>query len=228
MKVRTHIVTFFALAATALAVMPRVTLAQSTVSGRVLLQEKPGETTTDIDKAVIYLVPKSGAPRVTEMKSQMAMNGRAFVPRVRVVTTGSSIEYPNQDVFSHNIFSTAPGATFDLETYGNGKSKTAQFKKAGAFPIYCNIHSKMTAYVVVVNTPYFTQPAVDGRWTLNGVPAGKYELHVWHERATELVKDAIVTSTGAVNVDATLDARGFKFAEHKNKLGVSYSSAIRY
>jgi plastocyanin len=211
----------------ALAAAPDVALAQGAVSGRVTLQEKPGETTKDIENAVIYLVPKNGAARFSEMKSQMAMSGRAFDPHVRVVTTGSTIEYPNQDVFSHNIFSTAPGATFDLDTYGHGKSKSTQFKKAGAFPIYCNIHSKMTAYVVVVNTPHFTQPSADGRWTLTGVPAGKYEMHVWHERATELVKDLDVASTGTAGADAALDARGFKFTEHKNKVGVDYP-AVRY
>jgi plastocyanin len=201
--------------------------AQGAVSGRVTIQEKPGETTSDLANAVIYLVPKVGTARFSEQKTQMAMSGRQFSPRIRVVTPGSTLEYPNQDPFSHNIFSTAPGAAFDLGVYGSNTSKSTTFKKAGAFPVYCNIHAKMTAYVVVVATPYYGQPTADGRWSLPSVPAGKYELHVWHERAPELIKAIDLTASGMAGVDATLDAKGFTVAEHKNKFGQKYSD-IRY
>ena len=147
-------------------------LSQGAVSGRVAMQEKPGESTKDFDGTVIYLVSKGAPARFTETKAQMAMSGRQFSPRVRVVTTGSTVEYANQDPFSHNIFSTAPGAAFDLGTYGGGIAKTTSFKKAGAFPVYCNIHAQMTAFVVVVSTPYFTQAGADARWKIAGVPAG--------------------------------------------------------
>ena len=202
--------------------------AQSSVSGRVTIQEKVGETTSDLANAVIYLVSKSGPTRYSEQKTQMAMSGRQFSPRIRVVTSGSTLEYPNQDPFSHNIFSTAPGASFDLGVYGSNTSKSTTFKKAGAFPVYCNIHAKMTGYVVVVATPYYGQPTADGRWTLAGVPAGKYELHVWHERTPEIIKGVELAAGGMSGVDATLDAKGFTVAEHKNKFGQKYSDAIRY
>jgi plastocyanin len=202
--------------------------AQGSVSGRVTIQEKVGETTSDLANAVIYLVPKNGLARYTEQKTQMAMSGRQFSPRIRVVTSGSTLEYPNQDPFSHNIFSTAPGASFDLGVYGSNTSKSTTFKKAGAFPVYCNIHAKMTGYVVVVATPYYGQPTADGRWTLSGVPAGRYALHVWHERTPEIIKDVEVAATGMSGVDAVLDAKGFTVGEHKNKFGQKYSDAIRY
>jgi plastocyanin len=203
--------------------------AQSSVSGRVTIQEKVGETTSDLANAVIYLVPKNGLARYSELKNtKMVMSGRQFSPRIRVVTSGSTLEYPNEDPFSHNIFSTAPSASFDLGVYGNNTSKSTTFKKAGAFPIYCNIHAKMTGYVVVVATPYYGQPTADGRWTLSGVPAGRYELHVWHERTPEIIKDVEVAAAGTSGVDATLDAKGFTLAEHKNKFGKKYSDAIRY
>lgn len=205
-----------------------VARAQGVVSGRVTIQEKPGETTTDLANTVVYLVPKGSAPRLTEQKAQMAMSGRQFSPRIRVITPGSTLEYPNQDPFSHNIFSTAPGAAFDLGVYGSNTSKSTTFRKVGAFPVYCNIHAKMTAYVVVVATPYYGQPTADGRWTLASVPAGKYELHVWHERTPEFTRDVDVAATGLAGADASLDAKGFKLIEHKNKFGKSYSDAIRY
>jgi len=204
-------------------------VAAQTVSGRVVLKEKPGETPSDLANAVVYLVPKSGAARTNEKKTEMAMDGRQFSPRVIVVTPGSSVQYPNKDPFSHNIFSTAAGAAFDLGVYGSGPGKATQFRKAGAYPVYCNIHAKMTAYVVVVNTPWHVQPTADGRWSLAGVPAGKYELHIWHERGGALARDVEVTAAGLTGADGTLDASGYKLADHKDKNGKDYTAVgVRY
>jgi plastocyanin len=208
---------------------PSLARAQGTVSGRIAIAEKPGETAKDLDNTVIYLAPKSGAARTAEMKARMAISGRQFSPRVRIVTIGSSIEYPNQDPFSHNVFSTAAGAAFDLGVYGSGTSKSAQFRKPGAFPVYCNIHEKMTAYVVVVNTPHFTQAAADGRWSIAKVPAGRYELHAWHERTAEVVKEIDVPAAGLADVDQKLDATGYKQLAHKDKFGKDYAAGgVRY
>lgn len=203
--------------------LPAQLAAQGTVSGRVTIEERPGESTSDLGNAIIYLVPKSGpTPRMSASKTQIAMNGRAFVPRVRVVTPGSKVEFPNQDPFSHNIFSTAPIATFDLGLYASGKSKDTEFKRAGAVPVYCNIHPRMTAFVLVVPTPYYIQAGADGRWALPRVPAGSYELHVWHDRTNEHVAPLEVSANGLATADVRLDARGFKFAQHKNKFGKEY------
>ncbi len=205
--------------------------AQGAVSGRVALTERPGESTTDFASTVIYLVPKDSAsarPRPT--RASIAMNGRAFVPHVRVVTPGSRVEFPNQDPFSHNIFSTTPGTSFDLGLYPAGKSKEAPFRRPGAFPVYCNIHPRMTAFVVVAPSEWYTQAGNDGRWTIPDVPAGEYVLTVWHERAKVVTTPLIVPATGSADIATTLDARGWRFAEHKNKFGKAYdkSSAIRY
>ena len=215
---------------TALGLVPSPAVAQGAVSGRVSIHEKPGETTTDFAATVVYLMPKTGTPRFAETtKAHMDMNGRQFVPRVRVVTTGSTVEYPNRDPFSHNIFSVAGGAAFDLGIYGGGTAKSAQFKKAGAFPVYCNIHAKMTGYVVAVSTPWYAQAGDDGRWSLERVPAGRYELHVWHERAPEFEKEVDVPAAGLANIDQRLDATGFKQLPHKNKFGLDYTAGgVRY
>lgn len=222
---------------------PAPAAAQASVNGRIAITERPGEATTDFNATVVYLVPADSAtkpaaqkPGAANPKNEktaapvIAMNGRAFVPHVRVITPGMKVEFPNQDPFSHNIFSTAPGAAFDLGLYGAGKSKDATFKRAGAFPIYCNIHPRMTAFVVVAPSPWYAQAGNDGRWTIEGVPAGQYTLHVWHERTTEVKQRVTVLASGLGDVSTTLDARGFKFSPHKNKFGKEYdkNSAVRY
>ena len=115
---------------------------------------------------------------------------------MRVVTEGSKIEFPNQDPFNHNVFSKASQGPFDTDSYGKGKTKDNVFKSAGVYPIYCNVHPRMTAFVIAVKTPYFTQAGTDGRFSIDKVPAGKYTIHVWHDRGGEQTTDLTVPASG--------------------------------
>ena len=137
---------------------------------------------------------------------------------------GSKIEFPNQDSFSHNVFSKAANGAFDTGVYPRGRMHDQTFKEAGVFPIYCNIHPRMTGYVVVLNSPYFAQAGDDGRFSIAAVPAGKYTMHVWHDRAPELTQ-ALTVTTGATAVGRVeLNALGYRFVQHKNKFGKEYTS----
>ena len=219
------------LAAGALLVAPVPLAAQGAVSGRISISERPGEQTMDFSSSVIYLMPiDSARARTAPIKGAIAMNGRAFVPHVRVVTPGSRVDFPNQDPFSHNIFSSASGAVFDLGLYAAGRSKDTPFRQPGAYAVYCNIHPRMTSFVVVAPSPWYAQAGNDGRWTIEGVPAGEYTLTVWHERANTLTLPVTVPTAGLGPLTTVLDARGFRFVEHKNKFGRDYkkTSAVRY
>ena len=80
----------------------------------------------------------------------------------------------------------------------------------------------LTAFVIAVRTPYFTQAKDDGKFAIDRVPAGKYVLHVWHDRGGEQTTDLVVPETGLAGLKYQLDARGFKFVQHKNKFGKEY------
>ena len=151
------------------------------------------------------------------------MRARQFAPHVRVVAVGSTVAFPNQDPFGHNIFSSTPGSSFDLGLYGRGQSKEHVFSKPGAIPVYCNIHSRMAGFVVVVATPWHAQASADGRWSIAGVPVGAYTAHIWHERGTTVTRPVTVTASGTDAIDVQIDARGFVLAEHKDKFGKDYT-----
>jgi plastocyanin len=225
---RVPALTLAALAMAAAAAAAPSAAAQVVVSGRVSIHERPGEQTTDLDNTVIYLVrTDSASPRLRPTHAAIAMNGRAFAPRVRVVTPGSRVAFPNRDPFSHNIFSTTPGSVFDLGLYPAGRSQDAVFRRAGAVPVYCNIHPRMTAFVFVAPTPWFTQAGADGQWRIADVPAGRYKLHVWHDRTPADSTEIVVTADGQSGLTTALDARGFRFAQHKNKFGREYPAVGR-
>jgi len=200
--------------------------ASTSVSGQVSIVERPGESTEDLGNVVVFLEPLGASARTrssSPTNTVIALDKRQFSPRVRIVTEGSKIEFKNQDPFSHNVFSKTHGG-FDTGTYGRGKSKEQEFRTSGVYPLYCNVHPRMTAFVITLNTPYFTQAGDDGRFSLDSVPPGPYKLHVWHDRTTEVVDDITVPARGLQNLRKQLDARGYKYVQHKNKLGQVYTA----
>jgi plastocyanin len=203
----------------------QVLRAQGAVSGQVSIQERPGEVTEDMTNTVIYLEPVGGTKgKLEKTNTSIALMSRQFAPRVRVVTEGSKIEFPNQDAFNHNVFSKASQGPFDTESFGKGKTRTNTFASPGIYPVYCNVHPRMTAYVIALKTPYFIQAGSDGRFTVDKVPAGKYTIHVWHDRAGEQKGDLLVPATGLAGLKYELDARGYKYVQHKNKFGKDYAN----
>lgn len=205
-----------------LAASSPVLQAQAAISGQVAILEKGGDQADDLDHSVIYLEPVGTKLRTAPTNTSIALQARQFAPRVRIVTEGSKIEFPNQDPFTHNVFSKAPQGPFDTESFGKAKTRDNTFRSAGVYPLYCNVHPKMTAFVIAVKTPYFTQAKDDGKFSIANVPAGKYVLHVWHDRGGEQTTDLVVPATGLAGLKYELDARGYKFVQHKNKFGKDY------
>ena len=198
----------------------------TTVSGQVSILERPGETTEDLGNVVVFLEPVGAASRArfAATNTVIALDKRQFSPRVRVITEGSKVEFPNQDPFSHNVFSKVNGG-FDTNLYGRGKTKEHVFTLPGVYTLYCNVHPRMTAFVIALNTGMYTQAGNDGRFSLDSIPPGQYKLHLWHDRATEMVKSLNVPSQGVRNLREELDARGYKYVQHKNKFGQVYANA---
>lgn len=212
-------------AAALVAVFASTLRGQGPVSGQVVILERPGEVSEDLANVVVFLEPlvvsrgKGPAPTTTTV----ALEKRQFSPRVRVVVEGSKVEFPNQDPWNHNVFSKVNGG-FDTGVYGRGKSKDQKFDQAGVYSLYCNVHPRMTGFVIALRTPYFTQAGADGRFTLENIPAGQYRLNAWHDRTSLTTKEITVPAAGVSNVRAELDARGYKYVQHKNKFGQTYTS----
>ena len=202
--------------------------AQGIVSGTLSLEERAGADRGDIRSAVVYLEPRERAIPVNDVPSMrsrvIAMHGREFRPHVTVVRAGGSVAFPNEDPFSHNVFSNVDLGPFDLGLYRRGVTRAATFARPGVYPIYCNIHSMMVSFVVAAPSPWATQPDDAGHFTLRGVPAGRYVIHAWHEHgAREVTRDLLVTDSGADPVQLAIDARTYVEAPHLNKFGRPYS-----
>lgn len=203
--------------------------AQATLHGQVRVIDRPGTPPADLRDVIIW-VEGASSPRVSPATVSVAMRLREFEPHVAVVPVGGAVTYPNQDPFSHNVFSNSALGAFDLGLYRTGKTRAATFARAGVYAVYCNIHARMVNYVVAVPTPYVARATATGSFTLAGLSAGRWRLHVWHERAPEHVEEIVVTPEQAPSPTIALDGRGFQSKAHLNKFGQVYatSRADRY
>ena len=134
--------------------------------------------------------PSPAAPRRTVLDQR----NLAFLPHVLAVRVGTRVEMPNNDRVFHNVFSFKDGKRFDLGLYPAGTAKIVEFDKPGLSRIFCNIHPTMAAYVLAVDATHFAVSGPQGRFVLNGVPAGRYQYHAWRPGADTLTGFLAVSS----------------------------------
>lgn len=148
---------------------------------------------------VIYLEgAKAGQGRHPE--PVLAQQGKAFEPRVLPIKLGTAVKFPNKDPFYHNVFSYSKIKKFDLGRYAAGQSRSVTFDQIGLVKVFCEIHSHMKAHILVLDTDAFSMPDGDGRFSIQGVPPGKYRLVAWHPSFDPLTQD-IQIGDGATKVE---------------------------
>lgn len=137
----------------------------------------------DRRRSVVYLesAPRGAFEELRPGRVKMDQRGQQFIPRVLAITVGTTVDFPNSDTTFHNAFSLAPTGAFDLGRYRPGRTKSFRFDRPGPVPVSCDIHSHMSAYILVFNHPFFAITDEEGRYAIAGVPAGTYTLLVWSE-----------------------------------------------
>jgi plastocyanin len=118
-----------------------------------------------------------------------------FVPRVVPITPGTEVQFINRDGFFHNVFSLTPGSVFNIGRRATGIVVGRRFYNLGEVKLFCDIHAQMNATVICLDTPYFTRVSQNGQYELSGVPAGRYEVRVYHPDLP-LVSEIVEVKTG--------------------------------
>ena len=192
------------------------------IRGRVELREPPadhqprpnvaglgmqtGHGPTDRRRSVVYLDP---GPRAAfdvrdEHRRRMDQRNESFVPHLLAIVAGTTVDFPNNDRTYHNVFSLSETRTFDLGRYAAGRSKSVRFDKPGIVRVFCDIHSHMSAYILVFAHPYFAVTDEQGRYRIDGVPPGTYTVVAWNEAMENESKRVSVPDSGEVDLNFVL------------------------
>jgi plastocyanin len=127
-----------------------------------------------------------------------------FVPYVLPVLVGTTVVFPNSDEVRHNVFSPSAAKRFNLGTYPQGVAKQVVFDMPGVVELLCNVHPEMSAYILVIGTPYSATVDRDGSFTLTGLPAGTYTLVAWRPQMTAQPREVTVTRDATQSVQFDL------------------------
>lgn len=140
-----------------------------------------------------------------QQPAMMDQKDLTFVPHVLPVMIGTTVNFPNSDITRHSVFSPSPTKKFDFGTYSHGSVKSIIFDKPGKVSLLCHVHPEMSAFIFVVETPYFAITNANGNFIISNVPAGKYKLSVWHEWAKPKTLQVIVNDKQNLNVNFLLE-----------------------
>ena len=169
-----------------------VTFKSATLTGVVSDSGHP------VQDAVVWLEGKekpNAGHAIVDQRHQM------FSPHIQVVPVGSKVDFPNNDDVFHNVYAEFQAKRFDLGVYPRGKSKQVTFDKAGVVTVVCNVHSPRSAYIVVVDTPFFAKTDGKGRFSIPNVPNHSFTVHVWHESGRSAVKKLdVVTANSTIQL----------------------------
>ncbi len=187
--------------------------------GRALRAEEARE-------AVVYFRPTTAvAVEAAASPVTMSMERKQFQPRALPITVGTTVSFPNFDRILHNVFSPSGGNRFDLGLYGESEGETQLFDQPGLVRVYCNVHQDMVGHVLVLDTPYFTRPDGQGRFSLEVAGEVSGELFVWHERASLWRQSLDAEPADPLNIDLNLNRP--RVPAHTNKFGRPYGRAGR-
>lgn len=163
---------------------------------RVEVRKATGEP---LENAVVFLKSDRLKSQLKPLSNaEMAQKNRAFVPGVLVIPQGTAVDFPNRDTVRHHVYSFSPAKTFELKLYIDKPEQPVIFDQAGVVELGCNIHDNMLAWILVSETPVYTQTNQQGEAIfLDQIPE-HYEIDVWH--ASLPYGSPFVTSS--VTVDA--------------------------
>ncbi len=179
--------------------LPTISKKKRTFRGRVYRNRLSGKakknqekkSVTSFENVIVSAHPISFTPKIKPLKENVKVlqKNKEFIPKVIAVTKGSTVEFINNDNFYHNVFSLKSGDKFNIGRRPTGEVVKRKIQTSGEIKIFCDIHSQMSAVILSLETPYFTNLEADGNFKLN-LPEGKYKIQIYHS-SLPLFKETI-------------------------------------
>ena len=138
-----------------------------------------------MEEALVYLKNVKYSGGVPSEPAVLDQKGCIYMPHVFGMVAGQELLIKNSDATLHNIHS-MPKVN---------KEKKATFSKSEPDPFYikCDVHPWMKTWVLVSDHHYFAVTDAKGNFSIEGIPAGTYEVVCWQEKFGKRTLTAEVT-----------------------------------
>jgi plastocyanin len=162
--------------------------------------------------AVVSITPKPGtsAPVVRPVAETRIIDQKneTFIPYVEIFRPGDSIVFHNSDHTRHHVYSFAPARQFEFVLTSGESSSPLQLGHAGVVAVGCNIHDQMITYAYISDAPWIARSGADGRVVIDTLPAGDFDVRVWHPQLRPGQPDP----AQALHIAATSDSKNLVFS----------------
>ena len=145
--------------------------------------------------------PVPSAPVTIDQRACM------YLPRVAGARVGQTVLVRNSDELLHNVHGTSGrGNAFNFSQPKAGIVQELRLEKPEIMlKVTCDVHRWMTAFVGVVDHPFFATSGAGGVFTIPNVPAGSYTIQSWHELFGVLTQAVRVTDGSTTTVELNYD-----------------------
>lgn len=152
-------------------------------SGPPLSEEITVDSHLGLRWAFVYV--KAGARASLPPRKAVALTqaGCVYRPRVLGVQVGQPVLFVNDDPLLHNVHALPFGSReFNFGQPMKGQEERRTFAAPEIMVrVKCDVHPWMTAWIGVLEHPYFAVTDAAGAYALPELPAGMYTVEVWHE-----------------------------------------------
>ena len=173
-------------------------------AGKTPVQEVVSAT-ADGSLANVFVSLQGSFPAtpVTETPVMIDQRGCMYFPRVVGARVGQTVLVRNSDDLLHNVHgNSAHGNDFNFSEPSAGTVREIRLKAPEIMlRVTCDVHRWMTAFVGVVNHPYFATSGAGGTFTIANVPAGSYTIQTWHELFGTLTQSVRVNEGSTTTIE---------------------------
>ena len=170
----------------------------ATVANETLLVGADGR----LRNAAVILRPLSGGIVAQPKKLVLDNQYCAFTPHVQVASLGSELLLKNSDPILHTVHARLERETLFNVGLPKWRQVTKRLDRAGVIRIDCDVlHTWMSAVIIVTDSPYFAVSDNKGGFYFEDIPAGNYQLEIWHERLGARTQSLTVSEGSIVTLD---------------------------
>ena len=156
---------------------------------------------------------KGGLPAIEHAPAtgvvEFDQGGCQYAPHVFALRVGQTLKILNSDRMWHNVRASAKvnrGFNVWMPSFRTEMEKVFDQAETTPFAVNCDVHPWMNAWAAVFDHPYFAVTGSDGAFTIGNLPAGTYELEIWHERLPPQTHTVTVAAGEQATVEAVMEA----------------------
>jgi len=155
-----------------------------------------------VRNTVIILHPMNWQTRAQPVSIVLDNRNCAFSPRIQVAPLGSELRLKNSDPILHTVHARLGRETLFNVGLPTWRQVSKSLIRSGIIKIDCDVlHTWMSATIVVTTSPYYAVTDQHGRFAVERMPAGEYEIETWHEKLGSRNRRLLVAENAQTAVD---------------------------